>query len=74
MSCLSPAACREVGFPALVAPATFASPALVGEDVSHLGPEAVRMYAPIAIQAKVPNAPTPDELAQHELTHLPVKP
>ena len=44
-----------------------------GEDVAQPGPEAVRQDESLAEAAKQPNQPTAEEVARHELTHLPAK-
>ena len=44
------------------------------EDVQLDGPVPVSQEAPMAIEAKQPNAPTAEEVAQHELTPLPAMP
>ena len=43
----------------------------VAEDVRDVGPQPVRQDAPLAEPMQQPICPTPEEIARHELTHLP---
>ena len=43
----------------------------VAEDVRDEGPQPVRQDAPLAEPMQQPKCPTPEEIARHELTHLP---
>ena len=43
----------------------------IAEDARDLGPQPVRQDAPLAEPMRKPNCPTPEEIARHELTHLP---
>ena len=43
----------------------------VAVDVRDLEPQPVRQDAPLAEPMRKPNCPTPEEIARHELTHLP---
>ena len=45
--------------------------ALIAEDVRNLGPQPVRQDAPVAKPMRQTNCPTPEEIALHELLHLP---
>ena len=43
----------------------------IAEDVRDVGPQPVRQDAPLAEPMTRPNCTTPEEIARHELTHLP---
>ena len=47
---------------------------MTGEEVQDIGPQAVRQDAPLAVSPPQPGVPTPEEVARHELTHLPAMP
>ena len=47
---------------------------VASQDVQQPGPAPISQEAPLAEAAKQPAGPTPEEIAQHELTHLPAVP
>ena len=43
----------------------------IAEDVRDVGPQPVGQDAPLVEPMRKPNGPRPQEVARHELTHLP---